>query len=51
VITRENLVEAMTKLAMTITTAQIDEIMEKHDTEKTGSISFNEFKVIFEEMN
>jgi len=35
---------------MKISRSEIDEIMKLHDIDKTGKISFDEFKVIFSDM-
>jgi Ca2+-binding EF-hand superfamily protein len=45
-ITRENITEAMLKLGKEITDKDLDEIMAKHDANKDGFLSMEEFKAM-----
>ena len=45
-ITRENIKEAMLKLGREITDRDLDDIMEKHDANKDGFLSMEEFKTM-----
>jgi calcium-dependent protein kinase len=49
-ITPEDIAEAMHKLGQKISNAEIEDIMSKHDLKKEGRISFEEFKLIFLEI-
>ena len=46
-ITKSNIVTAMNKIGRDITQEDIDEIMNEHDIEKNGVITFLEFKALF----
>ena len=45
-ITRENIKDAMFKLGKEITESDLDDIMEKHDANKDGFLSMEEFKAM-----
>lgn len=45
-ITKENMIEAFEKFDREISTKEMDEIFEKHDTERDGKISYVEFKIM-----
>ena len=46
-ITVANLKEAFKRMGRSITEEELDEMVRLHDLDKTGKISFNEFKQIF----
>ncbi len=46
-ITTHNISEAMKKMGHTITAKDIKDIMSKHDTEKDGKLTYEEFKEVF----
>jgi calcium-dependent protein kinase len=46
-ITSQNLKEAFAKTGKVITDKDIERIMENHSIEKTGSLSFHEFGLVF----
>jgi Ca2+-binding EF-hand superfamily protein len=46
-ITSDNIIEAMHKLGHKIDAKDIKEIMEKHDINKDGYLSYDEFKLVF----
>jgi Ca2+-binding EF-hand superfamily protein len=46
-ITPANLKEAFAKTGKTLTSEEIKNILENHDIEKNGVISFEEFRIIF----
>lgn len=46
-ISGDNIVTALAKMGHEITQADLDEIMKKHDLEKNGVISKDEFKALF----
>lgn len=45
-ITRENIKDAMFKLGKEITDQDVDQIMNKHDANKDGFLSMEEFKTM-----
>lgn len=47
VITKENIIAAMSKIGHQITQDELDEIMSEHDTLKNDVITYTEFKNIF----
>ena len=47
VISRENIVTALTKMGHDITQEELDDAMKKHDLEKNGVITRDEFKALF----
>ena len=47
VITKENIITAMIKIGHDINQEELDTIMQEHDIEKNGVISYLEFKYIF----
>jgi Ca2+-binding EF-hand superfamily protein len=46
-ISRENIVTALTKMGHEITQEELDDSMKKHDIEKNGVITRDEFKALF----
>ena len=46
-ISRENIVTALAKMGHEITQAELDDVMRKHDLEKNGIITKDEFKALF----
>lgn len=46
-ISRENIVTALAKMGHEITQAELDDAMRKHDLEKNGIITKDEFKALF----
>ena len=46
-ISRENIVTALTKMGHEITQEELDDSMKKHDIEKNGVITKDEFKALF----
>ena len=49
-ITHDDIIEAMQKLGHKITGEEIKDIMKKHAVAKEGQISFDEFKLIFQNL-
>ena len=50
-ITSQNIVEAMRKLGHDISPQDVKEIMEKHDIKNNGFLTFNEFRLIFQDIS
>ena len=46
-ITRENILLAMQKVGREMTSAEVNEIIKKHDITGDGQLDFKEFKAIF----
>lgn len=50
-ITGKNIVDAFKKLGHTITNNEVKEIMEKHDLKKDGYLTYDEFRLIFQNIS
>jgi len=48
-ISKDNIAEAMQKLGKVITVEEIDQSLKTHDVKQDGRISFEEFKIMFQQ--
>lgn len=48
-ISKDNIAEAMQKLGKLITAEEIDQSLKTHDVKQDGRISFEEFKIMFQQ--
>jgi calcium-dependent protein kinase len=48
-ISKDNITEAMAKLGKVITAEEIEKSIKTHDVKKDGQISFEEFKIMFQQ--
>ena len=46
-ISRDNIIQAMTKMGKTLTKDEVDEAFKQHDVVEDGKISFEEFRHMF----